>query len=43
MAVRYGKKRKSGLLCQSTNESSGAELHHHGTGGIGGGVLVQEV
>jgi hypothetical protein len=43
MAVRYGKKRKSGLLLQSTNESSGMELQHHGTRSIGGGVLMQEV
>jgi hypothetical protein len=43
MAVRYGKTRKSGLLRQPTNESSGTELHHNGTGGFGGGVLLQEV
>jgi hypothetical protein len=43
MAVGYGKKRKSSLLRQLTNESSGAELHHHRMRGIGGGVLMQEV
>jgi hypothetical protein len=37
------KEEKVRLLRQSTNESSGTELHHHGTRGVGGGILMQEV
>jgi hypothetical protein len=37
------RKEKVQLLRQSTNESSGTELHHHGTRSVGGGVLLQEV
>jgi hypothetical protein len=43
MAVWHGEKRKSGLLRQSTNESSGTELHHHGTGSVGSSIFLQEV